>query len=232
MKSILFVRGFSTPLSSGKDDYLCIKLLLQNTYDFMYFDYDPSEEPDLVYRRLCAVLELHKFDILISHSLGGTLLAKYFKANPSKIPDYDKIVLLMPALCRNVLWDLSTKLAIAEYIPLPKALFAPMSSIIENGNILNNDYSLVSFRQPLIFYTEPNSAISNDVSFIINNPNIIVFYANDEKLNMIDDSVLAQIPTDQLKRVYGLHECWRSVRIDHAETVDFFAQLRLVLSDI
>jgi hypothetical protein len=88
---------------------------------------------------------------------------------------------------------------------------------------------LISFKQPFDLYTEPNSAVSNDVSFIVNNPNITVFYASEEKINIIDESVLQKIPKAQLKRVSGLHECWRSVRINLDIKVDFFAQLTSVL---
>jgi hypothetical protein len=227
MKSILFVRGFATPLSSGMDDYLYIKLFLSDSYDFVYFDYDSSEDPDALYLRMCSVIESRKFDILMGHSLGGGLLAKYCKENPLNIPKYEKIILLMPFLCKNIAFDLLTLLSFVQHLLFPKGLFAPSSYIFEGGNIMNNDYSLISFKQPFVLYS---SSVSNDVSFIINNPNITVFYALDEKLNIIDEAVLQQIPISQLKRVQGLHECWRSIRINNDPNTDFFAQLRRVLN--
>ena len=229
MKSILFVRGFATPLSSGMDDYLQLKLFLSGSRDFVYFDYDPSEAPDALYARMCSVIEARKFDVLMGHSLGGGLLAKYCKLNPLEVPRYESIILLMPFLCKNIAFDLFTLLSFAQNMLFPKALFAPLSKIAEGGNILNDDYSLISFKQPFVLYSEPDSAVSNDVSFIINNPNIIVFYASDEKLNVIDETVLQKIPPAQLKRVQGLHECWRSLRINSDPTTDFFTQLVCIL---
>jgi hypothetical protein len=235
MKSVLFVRGFATALSTGVDDYKHLKLVLQNTYEFEYFDYEPSESLGVVYKRLSSVLESRKFDILMGHSIGGGLLAKYFKSNPSQTSKYEKIILLMPLMCKNTSYDiLSTILASALFmfnpnLLIPKGFLAPTSSVFEGGNLLNNDYSLISFKQPTELYTEPNSAVSNDVSFIVNSPNITVFYASEEKLNIIDEFVLQKIPKAQLKRVSGLHECWRSIRIDSDVNVDFFAQLTSVL---
>mgnify|MGYP001016876025 CR=1 FL=1 len=56
-KSILFVRGFATQLSSGIDDYMYIKVLLEREYKFTYFDYEPSEDLDVVYNRLLNALQ-------------------------------------------------------------------------------------------------------------------------------------------------------------------------------
>jgi hypothetical protein len=229
MKSVLFIRGFATSLSSGSDDYLHLKMFLRNTYELVYFDYDPSEVLGVVYKRMRSVIKSRKFDILMSHSLGGGLLAKYLKSNPSQISRYEKIILLMPLICKNMTNDLLSHFAFIKNMPFPKGLFIQSSSIFEGGNLLNDDYSLISFKQPFELYSEPNSAISNDVSFIVNNPNITLFYASEEKINIIDESVLRKIPPAQLKRVSGLHECWRSVRINSDTKTDFFTQLSRVL---
>jgi hypothetical protein len=235
MKSVLFVRGFATALSTGVDIYLHIKTVVNKTHDFVYFDYDPSEALDVVYKRMCSVLESRKFDILMGHSLGGGLLAKYFKSNPSQVSKYEKIILLMPFMCKNIKADLLTQLFASPLFTfnpdflLQKALLCSSSDLLEGGNLLNDDYSLVSFKQPSDLYTEPNSAVSNDISFIVNNPNMTIFYASEEKINIIDESVLQKIPKAQLKRVSGLHECWRSIRINADTSMDFFTQMSLVL---
>lgn len=233
-KSILFVRGFATPLKSGLDDYIYIKTLLQMNYEFVYFDYDPSELMDVVYKRLSSVIEGRDFDILMGHSLGGGLLAKYLKLNPLAIGDYEKIILLMPFMCKNSLYDLAVptltlQLAFNPSLIFPKALFVPSSSLFEGGNLMNSDYNQISFRQPYDLYTEKNTTVTNDVSFIIDNPNITIFYASYEMLNIIDESVLKKIPSAQLKRVAGLHECWRSTNINADLATDFTTQLGAVL---
>jgi hypothetical protein len=233
-KSILFVRGFATPLKSGLDDYLYIKTLLKINFRFVYFDYEPSELMDTVYKNLSSVIENGDFDILIGHSLGGGLLAKYLKLNPTAAGDYEKIILLMPFMCKNALYDLAVpaltlQLAFNPALIFPKALFVPSSYLFEGGNLLNSDYNQISFRQPYDLYTEKNTTVTNDVSFIVDNPNITVFYASYEMLNIIDESVLTKIPPAQLKRVAGLHECWRSTNINTDLATDFTTQLSLVL---
>jgi hypothetical protein len=202
--------------------------VLSGTYEFIYFDYDTLEDIRDVYKRLSETIESRHFDILMGHSLGGGLLTQYIKYNPEKVQKYDKIILLMPLLCKNVAFDIITKFSfILNNFLLPKGLFAPSWYITDDGNILNNYTELISFKQPCDIY----SSISNDISFIVSNPNITVFYALDEKLNVIDESILQQIPSSQLKRVRGLHECWRSIRIYDDPNTDFFTQFRLMFNN-
>lgn len=235
MKSILFIRGFATPLSSGFDDYLHLKMIVNKTHDLVYFDYDPSEALDVVFNRMCSAIGSRKFDILMAHSLGAGLLTKYFKSNPYEIPKYEKIILLMPFICKNIKAELVSALFASPLFILnpkfflPKALLCPASDLFDGGNLLNSNYSLISFKQPTDLYNEPNSIISNDVSWIVNNPNIMLFYASEEKINVIDESVLQKIPPAQLKRVSGLHECWCSIRINNDSNVDFFTQLNIAI---
>jgi hypothetical protein len=140
----------------------------------------------------------------------------------------------MPFMCKNALYDLAVpaltlQLAFNPALIFPKALFVPSSYLFEGGNLLNSDYNQISFRQPYDLYTEKNTTVTNDVSFIVDNPNITVFYASYEMLNIIDESVLTKIPPAQLKRVAGLHECWRSTNINTDLATDFTTQLGLVL---
>jgi hypothetical protein len=230
MKSILFVRGFATSMKSGSDDYLHLKVVLSQTHEFTYFEYEPSEDICDVYKRFCNVIENRNFDILMGHSLGGGLITKYVKNNPDKVKKYDKIILLMPFIARNLVFDICSQFRLTlENFLLPKGLFAPSWYVSDDGNILNNDMNLITYKQPLHLYSSRDSPVSNDVSFIENNPNITLFYASDERLNVIDESILKTIPRKQLKRVNGLHECWRSIHINGAD-VDFFTQLNSVLN--
>jgi hypothetical protein len=233
-KSILFVRGFATQLSSGIDDYMYIKVLLEREYKFTYFDYEPSEDLDVVYNRLLNALQsvnMHP-DIIIAHSLGGGLIAKYIKTMPKTVIDgHEKIILLMPLICKNIINDFASNFQFIPNILIPKSLFLPASYLFDVGNLLNNDNSLISFKQPFVLYNDPSYAISNDVSFIKNNKNVTLFYASDEKLNMIDESVLSTIPKKQLKRVSGLHNCWRSIQVNKTLETDFFTQFINVLDE-
>lgn len=229
-QKILFVRGFATALSSGIDDYIGIKTVLEQHYDFTYFDYEPSEALDVVYKRMYKIINSMNPDILIAHSLGGGLVTKYIKSNTETINKDMKIILLMPLLCKSAFIDimiqiLSPSLLLNPQLLLPKPLLLNPMDIYEGGNILNCDISLISFKQVYDIFTEPNSIVTNDLSFISNNPKIKLFYASNEKINIIDESILQKIPTKQLKRVLGLHECWRSITINNNRKTDFFSQL-------
>jgi hypothetical protein len=54
------------------------------------------------------------------------------------------------------------------------------------------------------------------------NANVTIFYAEDERLNIIDEPILRQIPKGRLIRVNGFHECWRS---SSDPDTDLFARL-------
>lgn len=81
MKSIVFVRGFDTALST---EYLQLDVLLSNTYNFIYFTYGPNEELLDVYQGLLDTIDTIKPDILIGHNVGGGLLVKYVKSKKYK----------------------------------------------------------------------------------------------------------------------------------------------------
>jgi hypothetical protein len=227
-KSILFVRGFATALSTGTDDYIYIKVLLEQNYDFSYFDYELSEPINDVYDRMYKnIIEIEPH-ILIGHSLGGALVTKYIKSNPNAP---EKIILLMPLLFKNMKGDIAdlffnTQLTFNPKLIYPHGLLIPSENIFEGGNLLNSNFSLISYRQVFDLYRDKNVVTTNDVSFIKENKQITIFYASQELLNTIDESILKNIPASQLIRVSGLHEPWRSIKITN---FDFFSKLMEVL---
>lgn len=235
---ILFVRGFATDISTGVDDYLHLKLFIEgirdtrniNTkpagrYKVVYFNYGLGEDINEVYRRLCD--NAVAYDILIGHSLGGGLLAKYRNQEPV----HKNIILLMPLLFRNDSFNLICKfffdpqLALNPRLMFPKALFAPAQYVFGGGNILNSDYSMISYRQPYDFYKElkEKNSESDNLEFFRCNANVTMFYAKGELLNTIDEDSLKEIEKNgKLIRVEGLHECWRSINVN---TIDFYTKL-------
>jgi len=246
---ILFVRGFATELTlgtSGKpigvDDYLYLKLFLETIhhdlnpnnapcvkYKVDYFNYGPKRDINKVYQDLCQ--QVNAYDILIGHSLGGGLLAKYRKDNAKN----KKIILLMPLLFRNDSFNLISQfllgpsLALNTDLMFPKALFSPAQYVFEGGNLLNSDFSMISFKQPYDFYKEFDDRLKLEYLELFKcNGNLTMFYANGELLNTIDEDTLKQIETTgNLIRVEGLHECWRSINVN---TNDFFTKLEKVLA--
>jgi hypothetical protein len=89
---------------------------------------------------------------------------------------------------------------------------------------LNDDYTLLPMSQILDIYNDP-LVFSDDYTFISKNPNVFLFYASLEKFNTITEPVLSSLPPTQLKRVVGLHECFRSINVN----CDFFEKLDEVL---
>lgn len=235
---ILFVRGFANDISTGIDDYLHLKLFIEGIrdtgnistkpagiYRVEYFNYGLDEDINEVYKRLCK--NAAKYEILIGHSLGGGLLAKYRNDNLVN----KNIILLMPLLFRNDSFNLiqrfffEPQIALNPMLMFPKALFAPAQYIFEGGNILNSDFSTISYRQPYDFYKEfqEKNSESAYLEFFKCNANVTMFYAKGELLNTIDEVILTEIETTgKLIRVEGLRECWRSIDVN---TIDFYTKL-------
>lgn len=220
-KSILFVRGFDTV---GSDKYLYLKLLSEKSCEFTYFDYEPNEDLKDVYARFLNIIETSKFDLFIGHSLGGGLLVKYIK---SMLYKNEKIILLMPFICSNPKLDLVSNLFTFHKIfdpklVFPKSIYSPLFYILEGSVVFNSDFSLVSFKQLYDMYTDPDIQSNDVLSFLDKNTNVTIFYADDEQLNIIDETVLKQIPKSRLIRVKGFRECWRS---SNDPDTDFFTRL-------
>ena len=171
-----------------------------------------------VYSRLCDIIKSTKFDILMGHSMGGGLLAKYARQND--ISAYDRVILMMPFIGKRSDYDLISKIPFARYLKLPKPLILPAGSLFDEGNALNDEYTMLSIAQTVDIYTDP-LVFSDDYTFINKNPNVFLFYASLEKSSTIPEAVLSSLPTGQLKRVVGLHECFRSIN----NNCDFFEKL-------
>jgi len=237
MKTILFVRGFDTK-KDHTDVYQDLRLFMEKTYNpvspneeyqVVYIDYDPSESIAEVYDSICR--NAPGYDILIGHSLGGGLLAKYVRLNSNKIPKSTKIILLMPILYRSHKGNLASAFCDVYKIFDPllvfsKGLLMPAQDLFETGNILNSDFSMVSFKQTHDLYNDRDAVTVADISLFTDNKNVTLFYAEDERVNTIDNWILERIPRAQLIRVKGLHECWRSI---HNDTENFFTRLREII---
>jgi hypothetical protein len=94
--------------------------------------------------------------------------------------------------------------------------------MLEESIIFNIDFSLVSFKQPYDMYMDPEIQSNDVLSFLEKYTNVTLFYADDEQMNRIDETVLQQIPKGRLIRVKGFHECWRS---SNDPDTDFFTRL-------
>ncbi len=206
MKSIVFVRGFDTALST---EYLQLDVLLSNTYDFTY---GPNEDLLDVYQGLLTTIDTIKPEILIGHNVGGGLLVKYVKSKNYK---KEKIILLMPFICRNPILDLVSKFlkfhqVFDPKLVFPKAMFTPPFYNSKGSIVFNTDFTMVSFNQPYDMYMDNDIQLNDVFAFMEYNPNVTIFYAEDERLNTIDETTLQRIlPNCRLIKGY-----WHSNNTD------------------
>jgi len=195
-KTILFVHGFDTVSSK---EYLLLDLLLSKTYIFTYFAYGPNEDLLDVYQRLLDTIDTNKPDILIGHNVGGGLLVKYVKSEKYK---NEKTLLLMPFLCRNPNLDLASE-------------FLKLYQIFDPKLVFSKDCSMVSFKQPYDMYMDNDIQLNDVFAFMKYNPNVTIFYAEDERMNIIDETTLQRIlPNCRVIKGY-----W------HSNNTDMFARL-------
>ena len=219
---ILFVRGYNTNLESGVDEYIYIKLFFENNnLKFDYFNYSPNENINDVYKRLCDVIKNNNYNTLIGHSMGGGLLMKYIDEH--NVKKFHKIILLMPLIYKQFLNNLISKIPFVQYLYLIKAFFIPANNIYNKGNILNDSYNFISLQQPVLMYKDIMLSNKKIIKNLNKNTNCVLFYAQDEKLNNINQTILDKIKN----KVYvnGKHECFN----EFENTYEFFKKFKKYL---
>lgn len=214
MNKILFVRGFNAymPDNDAFDGYASIR----TKYKMTYFDYSPAEDILAVYERLKLAIKSGFYTHLIGHSMGGGLLMRYM--NDHVTDEHVKFILLMPLVYKTPVNSVISKIPFADYIRVPKALAIPNSKLYEQGNLMNDNYTLLSMSQVVGMY---NHIMLDSEEFVkkINDSNCVMFYASQEAFNTVPAPVLQQI--HKLEIVQGLHECFNSV----GRSTEFFDKL-------
>ena len=122
---VLFVCGFNASLRAC--DAVCAPVrehFAARGDDVEYFTHTWLERAPAVYARLCATLARNRYDAIVAHSLGGTLVARYLAKHPAVEPP--RVVLCMPLLTRdNTVFAALTHVPLLGLVPVPKALGLP-----------------------------------------------------------------------------------------------------------
>jgi hypothetical protein len=220
-RNILFIRGFNTYMAT-QDSFDGYSNILDK-YDLEYFNYSPDEDIVEVYSQLSKRIRKGKYTHLIGHSMGGGLLMRYI--HDHKIEHSVKIILLMPMIYKIPLNKVIANIPYSGNLKFPKALIIPNSKLYNQGNILNDNYNLLSISQVVSMY---NNIMLEPIEFAstINNSNCVLFYATREALTLIPEQSLNLIKPKNLVMINGLHECFNSIGGDSRE---FFQKLALHL---
>jgi len=215
--NILFIRGFNTDNIESDDDYANIYTVLKQNNYITYFNYSPNDDILKTYKKLCKTIKDNKFTHLFGHSMGGGLLMKYISDYPNEIPKYKNVVLLMALIYKIPFNNFLANVPLIRKLRVPKALILPASKISSLGNILNDDYRLLSLTQIVDMYK--HLMLDSDVFVNVLNKhqkNTVLFYARDEAFNNIPVDILNKIKNKEY--VSGLHECFNSLET----TKEFF----------
>jgi len=228
------VRGFNTYKSynNDKDYYSSIKAFcLALGYDFDWFNYSPEEDFDEVYRRMDEKIrknKSNKYNVIISHSMGGGLVGLWVTNNRKRAKKMKKIIYLMPLLTNDntLLRYLSRFIPnnITNSLVLPKALIIPNNILWNDGNIWNDFYTvLVPVKQIVTMYNKLNVR-ELDLQ-VVNLSNSFVIYASEEALNILSPVSIMKIKPENFALLKGKHLLfWEA---DHAE--EFFTLFRQLL---
>lgn len=222
---ILLIAGFYTdPKVIKQNEYTNIIMFLKLlNFKVDVFNYNQNENLLDVYNRLKKIIKLTKYNILIAHSMGGALLMKY--CNSHVMSSYNKIIFLMPLIIPVPSIKMITQIPFIEKIYVPKLILVPNSKCYDTGNILNDtSFKFIPVKQIVQTYNNLLLKNEDDVIRIINKlPNCYLFYASEEKFNMINTNILKKIK----KTIYvdGLHEAFNSI----FNNTDFFNKFKKVL---
>jgi len=224
-KRILFVRGFNTDNIRTNDAYSHVREVLSQTHAVEYFGYNPNDDIEDVYQRLCATIRANRHDgptRLIGHSMGGGLLMRWVKdhytSNTTKRTKYrhiEKVLLLMPLVYKVGRLEWICQIPFAWRLFVPKALILPASRLFTDGNLLNDDFSLLPVKQVVGMYRRYMLEATDLIDTLNRHSDkVVLFYAKEEAFNVIPTEILDEI--DQVVYVDGLHESFNGRNTSHA----------------
>lgn len=230
-KKLLFVRGFSLSNNREYDEYKQIYTFFRmSEYKLQYFWYTTDEPLDRVYERLVETINSCDYSVLMGHSMGGALLAKYCREND--VSGYEKIILLMPFIRTNSFLNKALTFEFAKGWRVPKAMLLPRSHI-EGADtnlasfiisvIINDTFAPIGIHQP--FYAKTNLFLTDNeiIEFFINNDKIHLIQSPTDSLVSFDDTILSQIKNQY--SVEGGHLSFSSKKYENT----FFDKLLSIL---
>jgi hypothetical protein len=226
---ILFIRGFSLSNDPVYDEYKQIDLFFRNSkYELEYFGYKTDEQLDMVYKRLEITIKHGNYSILMGHSMGGSLLTKFCRANDI---GSTKIILLMPFISTYSVWENLLKLEFAKGLIIPKSFTLPLQCA--DGIHIQGLFNLLSAITPDIlsfveiqqfFYSKYVLLNNVEILELFDNRNIHLIYSPTDILVSFEPTVLSLIKNKYA--VEGGHLSFYSNKYNNT----FFDKLSLVLA--
>jgi hypothetical protein len=206
MTKLLFICGFNTHPEEQNDGnitdiYCAFNIYFQfSNYEVDYFRYKTTEDLFDVYQRLNDILDTKKHDLVITHSMGSCLAMKYIHETQDK----RHYVMCMPFVHTSTILKLLSNIPFIQYLYLPKCCVLPNNTLVDGGNILNDEMKPISCNQLQIsiqhFFLPDEQLVET-----INSNNIHIIYAKNESVSQIDSKILDQIKTEKKTFSNGKH---------------------------
>jgi pimeloyl-ACP methyl ester carboxylesterase len=230
VRKVLFVCGFNPQsLCSWNTHYDAVRAFFDTKPDLVveYFSYTWSECAESVYARLSSALASDKHDVIVAHSMGCTLVARYFTRHEDKLAGYQNVVLCMPLITNeNALHALLARVPLVGLVPLLTMLALPSSALFADG-MCEGESSLgiprVFCGQQLV-HAYRRWIPKLDMKLLAS-ANVHVVYATEDTLCPMSSGALAR--ATNLWRVAGKHEAFNARRSSRA----FFAALTSAIAE-
>jgi pimeloyl-ACP methyl ester carboxylesterase len=220
---VLFVCGFNPTLTAWNPAYDAVRRHMERAgHDVAWFTYVWAEALDSVYARLEEAMRgAGGLDAVVAHSLGGTLVARYYARHPTALRAEQRVVLCMPLLTHdNAALSALAHVPLVGYVPVPRCVALPAlalhGSVVHGGGSVAAEVArgaaavarglsaeFLCGAQIVQVYREWIDAL--DARFV-ERPNVHVLYASREYLNPIGAATLARAANVRL--VAGKHEAY------------------------
>jgi pimeloyl-ACP methyl ester carboxylesterase len=125
-RNVLFVCGFNPTASSWNPHYAAVRAYLGSMPGVRveYYTYMSTERPESVYAGLCVALRKVKYDTIVGHGLGCTLVAQYLTNHPKALASFAAVVMCMPLITTdNKFHATALSVPFFEFVPIPLMLF-------------------------------------------------------------------------------------------------------------
>jgi pimeloyl-ACP methyl ester carboxylesterase len=230
MRKVIFVCGFNPQsLCAWNTHYDSVRAFFEGKPDLSvdYFTYTWSECAESVYARLSSALARDKYDVIVAHSMGCTLVARYFTRHTDKLGNYQKVVMCMPLITSdNALHAILARVPLVGFVPTLTMLALPSAALYADG--LCEGESALGI--PRVFCGQQvahayRKWIPKLDLHMLGKENVHVVYATEDTVCPMSAGALARALN--LRRVVGKHEAFNSRRSSRA----FFAELTAAIAE-
>jgi hypothetical protein len=213
---VLFVQGHNT---QGSDTYRNFKtFFLGCDATVTYLDYSLTDDIVAIYKSMCDLIKINKFDYILAHSMGGCFVSRYIAEHD--VSKFTKIILMMPLICKKPLLNLICKIPMIEQVVLPKTIIYPARSLNSNSSFVTDvdAFKRIPLKQITDCYNK--FLTSDETTSRQFNRNCVLIYAKEENFTNINESMLNAIKNKRI--VPGRHECFN----ERSNREEFFNVLK------